>query len=1039
MLDRITIENIQVNHQSFYTRQPKSIKANIQTTSEITSFYNILEVFIEQQNEITVEQQLKESANALAKALTVVKGRTAFILSGDGQGKISLAVANSQNDLQIHSLISSIKGTLNYSKSQPVDQSWSYYAALTYTPALDLEEERAFIPVLDNFLKANWNNFFEIRIVIQPTNQSETLLTLSSMYEEAYPQQQIQLSVSDAKSEQKQKSFSYTANETAILVGRNMGETDSETVSTDTSNDRSTEYKSHAVERYCEQISYLMDRQILANSIGQFQVGIYIASNRATEINNLQSAIQQSSFEKEFGEGVIIHTFPGIKECFEKFGFPNEESIFSPIQGYTSLITNVVTSQELARLIQLPSQSYDGFEVKALNDFEVSTLPYEKGDKIWSIGKQFVRNVLTEKEVIYNYSNLRRHCLISGITGSGKTNTVISLLKHSPVPFLIIEPTKQEYRHLLSVDQSVKVYTPGNERISPIRINPFYFPEGISVMSHIDSLKAVFMSAFSMYASMPNILEQCLYSIYQKVGWDLNQSVNVFANENIELSHFPTLELLYAEIDSYLDQSGYAEEQKSNIRAALLTRIKSLMTGSKGKLLNTQETIDFSDLLNSKVVIELEEIADEDDKALIMGLFFIRLSEQFKVDADEVLDAELKHFTIIEEAHRLFKNHEESTNPEIANTKGKAVEFFCNILSEIRSKGEGIIIIDQVPTKLAPDALKNTDTKIIHRLVSQDDAEYVAQALAIANDEDLLFLSQLKCGEALFFTSGMYKAGHVLVNASKSNLSYVKEIEIKQMAEQYNKFIMNEDVEHPMAEYILQQNERLTNTMLNAYRRFYHNALYGNMTQINEVVAKFKYDLSRNIEKVGYLIPKEQYAQFIVTLCAGLTEKYLNSNVYFSNFNHIKGEISYYFNLLLKNHDYVWSENELHVFEKQRVELIHPLLINATELLLFDEDKYEWMASSRKTVDGEVIYFSKYLELSGVLSNVDLNESAIDNATKVFTKANTLLQEEFIVWSWNDYTKQLLLRSLTQLFGWESKSVLIQFEIWLEKESMLCR
>ncbi|TKI71893.1 ATP-binding protein [Lysinibacillus mangiferihumi] len=1037
MLERTTIEKFQVNQQDLYNRRPKSIKEGIKTASTIPYFYEISEVFIEQQKDTSIEQQLKESAIAFAKALSAVKGRTVFILSGNGQGRISLAVANSQNDLQLQALISSINGTMNYAKVQPTENHWSHYAALTYTPALDLEKENTFISVIDSFLKSNWRNAFEVRIVIQVTDQSETLLTLSSMYEEVYPYQQIQTSASNSESIQKQKSTSHTKNESAILVGQNMGETDSETISSDSSSDRSTEYKSYAIERYCEQLSYLMDRQLLANSIGQFQVGIYIASNKPTEISSLQSAIQQSSFEKEFGEGVDVHNFPAIKQCFNHFVFPNEESRFSPIFGYSSLITNVLTSQELARLIQLPSQSYDGFEVKALNDFEVNRLPYEENGDVWLMGKQFVRNVLTEKEVKYSYSNLRRHCLISGITGSGKTNTVMSLLKDSPVPFLIIEPTKQEYRHLLSIDQTVKVFTPGNERISPIRLNPFYFPEGISVMSHIDSLKAVFMSAFSMYASMPNILEQCLYSIYQKVGWDLNQSVNVFANDGIKLTHFPTLELLYEEIDLYLDKSGYAEEQKSNIRAALLTRIKSLMTGSKGKMLNTQDTIDFADLLNSKAVIELEEIADEDDKALIIGLFFIRLSEQFKVDAEEKLDAELKHFTIIEEAHRLFKNHEESTNPEIANTKGKAVEFFCNILSEIRSKGEGIIIIDQVPTKLAPDALKNTDTKIIHRLVSQDDAEYVAQALAIANDEDLLFLSQLKRGEALFFTSGMYKAGHVLVNAAKSSLSYVKEIDIQQVAEKYNSFVINAELEHPMAEYILRQNERLVSTMLNQYRKFYHNALYGNTMHINNIVSKFVKDLSRNVEKVGYIIPKEQKGQFMITLCTGLTEKYLNSRVYFSNFKLVKDEVSYYLNLLLKNHDYDWSENELNVFEQQRQKVIHPLLINATELLLFDEEKYEWMESSRNVVDGEVIFLSKYMELSGLLDEVDINNFATDNASKVFKKAIQILQDEFIIWSWNEYAKQLLLRSLTQLFGWESKSLLVQFEVWLEKESML--
>ena len=40
---------------------------------------------------------------------------------------------------------------------------------------------------------------------------------------------------------------------------------------------------------------------------------------------------------------------------------------------------------------------------------------------------------------------------------------------------------------------------------------------------------------------------------------------------------------------------------------------------------------------------------------------------------------------------------------ESANPRGKAVEMFSDILAEIREYGEGFIIVDQVPAKLAPD------------------------------------------------------------------------------------------------------------------------------------------------------------------------------------------------------------------------------------------------------------------------------------------------------------------------------------------------
>ena len=64
----------------------------------------------------------------------------------------------------------------------------------------------------------------------------------------------------------------------------------------------------------------------------------------------------------------------------------------------------------------------------------------------------------------------------------------------------------------------------------------------------------------------------------------------------------------------------------------------------------------------------------------------------------------LSHILMIEEAHRLLKNVSEGG--EGGNTRAKSVEFFCNLLAEIRTFGQGIIIADQIPTKIAPDTIK---------------------------------------------------------------------------------------------------------------------------------------------------------------------------------------------------------------------------------------------------------------------------------------------------------------------------------------------
>lgn len=57
----------------------------------------------------------------------------------------------------------------------------------------------------------------------------------------------------------------------------------------------------------------------------------------------------------------------------------------------------------------------------------------------------------------------------------------------------------------------------------------------------------------------------------------------------------------------------------------------------------------------------------------------------------------------------------------LLSMKRLGVEMFCNLLAAVRKYGEGLIIADQIPNKLIPDVIKNTHTKIVHRLFSAVD------------------------------------------------------------------------------------------------------------------------------------------------------------------------------------------------------------------------------------------------------------------------------------------------------------------------------
>jgi hypothetical protein len=108
----------------------------------------------------------------------------------------------------------------------------------------------------------------------------------------------------------------------------------------------------------------------------------------------------------------------------------------------------------------------------------------------------------------------------------------------------------------------------------------------------------------------------------------------------------------------------------------------------------------------------------------------------------------LRHVIVIEEAHRLLRNR----GSERAGAH--AVELFAGMLAEIRAYGEGIVVAEQIPTKLVPDVVKNTALKIVHRLPAFDDRHVVGSAMNLDPDQSREVVS-LQPGVAAVFADGM--------------------------------------------------------------------------------------------------------------------------------------------------------------------------------------------------------------------------------------------------------------------------------------------
>ncbi len=114
-----------------------------------------------------------------------------------------------------------------------------------------------------------------------------------------------------------------------------------------------------------------------------------------------------------------------------------------------------------------------------------------------------------------------------------------------------------------------------------------------------------------------------------------------------------------------------------------------------------------------------------------------------------------------------------------------AVEAFADMLAEVRKYGEGLIIADQIPAKLIPDVIKNTHTKIVHRLFAEDDRRAMGETMMM-NEDQRTFLPNLGTGEAAVFCGGWHGPAHtkirnVLAQTDNSNRVDINQYGITQL------------------------------------------------------------------------------------------------------------------------------------------------------------------------------------------------------------------------------------------------------------------
>jgi hypothetical protein len=559
-------------------------------------------------------------------------------------------------------------------------------------------------------------------------------------------------------------------------IGRTFGTSVSEGVTSG----ESMSFSREILNRHAEACTQLLDQTVQrfeqARAQGCWNVGVYMISDQEEAASQAQAQLKALiSGERSAFEPVRAHDLAPVwdgqvQTALDAFRHPalalqspdDGAPLSHPLGAAFEGLSTPLNTNELALLVNLPVREMPGMPVQPTAAFSLNPPMVEDSKQRLSLGCVLEGGeAVGDLEYAIPFDSLTRHVFITGITGSGKSNTcrrLIEEMMERDVNFMVIEPAKDEYVQLaLGYNQSkrfkrkIAVYAPGREtwgghKLDQMKLNPFDIVrlEGaiVQVMPHLDRLKSIFNASFPMYEILPVILEEALVDLYDSQGW-LEEEL---PPDGVGC---PTLSNLHARIGGLVRSKGYEERITNNITAALKTRIGSLMRGWKGRLFDHPFSTPWADLFDRPVVVNLQQMGDDADKCFTMALLLNLLYEYRQAQHEVAGSPEssgLNHLAIIEEAHRVLRAA--TSSDRSANPQAKMGEMFADILAEIRAYGQGLAIIDQVPSKLVPDALKNTNLKIVHRLVSADDRNSMASALALTDDQAQV-IARLKVGQTI--------------------------------------------------------------------------------------------------------------------------------------------------------------------------------------------------------------------------------------------------------------------------------------------------
>jgi len=529
-------------------------------------------------------------------------------------------------------------------------------------------------------------------------------------------------------------------------------------------------------------------------NFGFWNAGVYVLATDPVDVKTVTGMLRAIySGEETYFEPIRLHLFNRqsnaldiVRNHFDllpmlnaKVVKPQDGFIYAKEQWHLfgkhyQYLSTPITTKELSLATSLPRRDVPGLRfVKTAVRFANNPAEVENKESKISLGRIVDTGIVQGTTYDIDINSLVRHALVAGITGSGKSTTCKRILKKAidcDIPVMIVEPAKDDYvRWAIKMNEDhpewgpekkFKIYMPGVDSfegypVEPLKINLFEpaHTEGalVDLLQHSEMAATMLNACLPSEEVVPILIEETVYE--QIAEWCKSAGRKYWDGPVKALKNYPEIWDLVETASEVMELKDYDPKVKDNLKEVLLTRFRSLARGTRGKILDVPHSTDFEKLFKSNVIINISRLAGTKDKALVMSLLMQALYEyrisRYTNDVKYRKEAQknhLQHLALIEEAHNVLlkpNDYQSSGSPQRA-----AADLFGNMLSEVRGYGQGFVIVDQVPTRLIDDVIKNTNYKIVHRITAPDDQSVMASCMAF-REEQKYIIPALEKGYAI--------------------------------------------------------------------------------------------------------------------------------------------------------------------------------------------------------------------------------------------------------------------------------------------------